>query len=248
MIALLCRGMSLKRYKDMSHMFSKVYLCGRFYKEIRKIGKEHFVGKEIIHVVGRGQSQLRNNYYKKLKVKYVQTTSHSIKKQFCKDDGRSHRDKYPMGIEVRKVPTSLKGRGFPPLSFEVLNRYAGGFNDYKDMCSFLEQSMPKEIKKVAIETRRTRFWPTTGLFGLDLVLNTNDIDKIYIFGLDLYTTLTYARYKSMAEEFTTTIRSDRTELCFYHLKQLIKEFPLVEFCSAAYTNEFKFNFSNWRLI
>ena len=71
MIALLCRGVSLKRYAKMSDMFDKVYICGRFYKEIRKLGKNHFKDKKIIHVVGRGQSQLRNNYYRKLNIKYV---------------------------------------------------------------------------------------------------------------------------------------------------------------------------------
>ena len=248
MIALLGRGKSLKRYAKMSHLFDMVYVCGRFHKEIRKIGLEHFKHKDIIHVTCRGAAELKNNYYNRLNVKYVQTASHSIEKQFCKKNGKKHSKRYPKNIELRKVPDSLKKRGFPPLECRDIEKLCNKFNNYKELCDFLEKTMKKEIKINSKKVRRTRRWPTTGIFGVDLVLNENSVKNIYLFGLDLYTELSFVNYKTRGEEFYTEIDDPTTRLSFYHLNQLVMEFPSVNFFSVSKSKKFDLNLPNWNII
>ena len=96
------------------------------------------------------------------------------------------------------------------------------------------------------ETRRTRYWPTAGAFCIDLVLNENKIKELYLFGIDNYTTLTLVLYKQ--QEFTDVYENSGTKMAFYHLKEMIKEFPDIQFYSAAKSKKFKWDFSNWNLI
>jgi len=247
MIALLARGKSLKRYAEMNHLFDTVYICGRFHKEIRKIGKNYFKHKKIIHVTCRGPAELRNNYYKKLNVKYIQTASHSIEKQFCTRHGKQHSERYPKNIDLRAVPKKMRDRGFPPLECRVIEKFCNKFDDYKKLSIFLEETMPKEIEINGKKTRRSRRWPTTGIFALDLILNEKP-DKVYIFGLDLYTGVSFTNYKNMGEEYHTPIDDATTRLAFYHLRQLVEEFPVVEFKSVSKSKKFNFNLPNWSLI
>lgn len=248
MIAVLGRGNSLKKYAKMSYLFDTLYICGRFHKEIKKIGVEHFKQKRIIHVVSRGPCQLESNYYNILSVKYIQTASHSIKKQFCKEDGKKHSKRYPKNMELRKTPSYMRKRGYPPLSCDVIEKFSRYFNDYKDLCIFLEKQLPKKIKQQGESARRTRYWPTTGVYGVDLALNKKKINKIYLFGIDLYTTLTYSIYRTLGEEFSTSIDTGRTRLGIYHVSQLVKEFSSVEFFSVTKSKKFNFKYNNWHLI
>jgi hypothetical protein len=247
-IAVLGRGSSVKKYKKYSHLFNKVYVTGRFYKEIKKIGIEHFKGKEIIHVVCRGTVPFRNNYYNILNIKSVQTSCHSIKKQFCKADGKQHSNKYPKDMEIKPVPNCMVKRGYPPLSCNTIERYCNKFDNYKNLCDYLEEEFSEEIKKYSKESRRTRYWPTSGVYSLDLALNENKINSIHLFGIDLYTTVSYVMYKSIGEEFSTPIDTGRSRLGIYHVSQLVREFPLIKFYSASKSKKFRFNYSNWYLI
>jgi len=246
-IAVLGRGESLNRYKGMSHLFNKIYICGRFHKEIKKIGVKYFKDKEIIHVTCRGGPPLRNDYYDKLNVKHIQTATHSIKKEFCTRNGKQHSKKFPKDMELKIVPICMADRGYPPLPCDVIEKFCNKFDNYKDLCIFLENKMPKEIKKSGKDSRRTRYWPTTGIFATDLALNENN-ENIYLFGLDLYTNLSFAMYKTIGDEFHTAIETSRTRLAFYHLIQMVKEFSTIEFYSVSQSKKFKFNYDNWHLI
>lgn len=247
-IAVLGRGKSLKRYKKFSNLFDKIYICGRFHKEIKKIGENHFKSKEIIHVAARTSSSLRNDYYNKLNIKYVQTACHSIKKEFCTSNGKQLKNKYPKNIKLKIVPECMKNRGYPPLSCDIIETFCDKFDRYKELCSFIEKKMVDKIKKYGKNSRRTRYWPTIGVFAVDLALNENNINKIYLFGMDFYTTVTFVMYKTICDEFLTPIDTQRTRLAFYHMVQLIKEFPLVEFYSVSKDKKFDFGFKNWNLI
>lgn len=243
-IAVLGRGESLKHYKKYSHMFDKIYLVARFNKEISKIGLEYFKKKKVIHVAARGSHALK--YYNKLNIKHVQTACHSIKKEFCTAGGKHHKDKYPKNVELKIVPECMENRGYPPLHCDIIEKCCSRFDSYKTLCSFLEQTMPLEIKKASKTSRRTRYWPTTGIFALDVALTENRLDKIYLFGLDLYTTLSYIVYKTC--EFDSPIDTPRTRLAFYHMRQLVQEFSEVNFYCASKAKKFKFNYPNWHLI
>ena len=247
-IAVLGRGKSLKRYKKFSSLFDKIYICGRFHKEIKKIGENHFKDKEIIHVAARTSSPLRNNYYNKLNVKHVQTACHSIEKEFCTSNGKQLKNKYPKDIKLEVVPECMKKRGYPPLSCDIIENFCNKFDNYKKLCIFLEKKMIDKIKESGKDSRRTRYWPTTGVFAVDLALSENNIDKIYLFGVDLYTTITLVIYKTICDEFLTPIETQRTRLAFYHITQLVKEFPFVEFYSVSISKKFDFGFENWNLI
>ena len=132
------------RYKN--YPFDKIYISGRFHKEIKKIGKKHFKNKEIIHVAARTSRPLTDGYYKKLNVKYVQTFCH-FWDQFSTSYGKSHIDKYPSLIELKLIPDCMRERGYPPLNYRVLERFCEKFDNYKEMCSFLNKNIPIRILK-----------------------------------------------------------------------------------------------------
>jgi len=245
-VAILGRGISLKEYSNYSHLFKKIYIVGRFYKEIKKIGIKHFEGKEIIHVVSRTDRPLRNNYYEKLNIPYIQTPCHNLKKQFRGSNGKDHLKKFPKDVKLKEVPKCMKERGYPPLSGEDIIDFINKFNNYKELCAFLEKEFPKRIKKIGKLTRRTRYWPTAGVFCIDLILNENKLKNLYLFGLDNYTTLTYILYKS--HEFTDTYENSGTKMAFYHIKEMVKEFSNIQFHSTAKSEKFKWDLPNWNLI
>lgn len=245
-IAVLGRGNSLKEYKKYSHLFDKIYISGRFHKEIKKIGKEHFKNKEIIHVVARTSRPLTDKYYKKLNVKYAQTFCH-FWDQFSTSYGKSHIDKYPSFIELKLIPDCMRKRGYPPLNYRVLERFCKKFDNYKEMCSFLNKNMYDDIRKNEKLIRRTRYWPTVGVYALDLALTENkNIKEIYIFGIDLYSTDSYSRYKNY--EYDSVQDTPLTKLALYHLFQLVKEYNNIKFYSSCVFEKNKLKYSNWNSL
>lgn len=245
-IAILGRGISLKEYFKYSHLFKKIYIVGRFYKEIKKIGISFFEDKEIIHVVSRTDRALRNNYYEKLNIPYIQTACHDLKKQFRNSKGKDLCKKFPKNIKLKEVPVYMRERGYPPLSGGDIINFIKKFNNYKELCVFLENKFPKKIKTIGRLTRRSRYWPTAGAFCIDLVLNENKLKELYFFGIDNYTTLTYSFYKDM--EFSDVYENSGTKMAFYHIKEMIKEFPKVQFYSTAKSKKFKWDLHNWNMI
>jgi len=246
MIAILGRGKSLKQYAKYSYLFDKIYICGRFHKEIKKIGKFHFQNKKIIHVSARTSDPLRNNYYKKLNVEYVQTFCHSLD-QFCTSYGKSHIDKYPKFVKIKTLPKCMDKRGYPPLDFRILEKFSRKFDDYKKLCQFLENKMNDKIKKNVKKVRRTRYWPTVGIFAVDLSLNENELKEIYLFGIDIYSTLSYVQYNTQ-EYLSTENKNPLAKLATYHLYQIAKEFPNIKFYSVSKAKKFNFDLTNWNLI
>jgi len=244
-IAVLGRGYSLKKYKKYSHLFEKIYIVGRFYREIEKLGIKHFKNKKIIHVVSRTDTPLKNNLYKKLNVRYVQICFHSLK-QFIDSHGKDLTKKYPKNVKLKALPECVRDRGYPPLPSEDILKYCSEYDNYKDLCKYLQDEFPNEIKKIQKETRRTRYWPTAGLVAIDVALNENDLDKLYLFGIDNYTNITYVLYK--LNEFKKPYINTSTELVFYHIYQLVKEFPNIQFYSSSPSEKFDFDLPNWYLF
>jgi len=240
-IAVLCRGKSLGEYRNYSHLFEKIYIVARFYKEIKKLGIKHFEDKKIIHVVARTSQPLRYGFYDKLNIPYVQTFCHSLEKEFKSSYGKSHIDKYPKGLPIRIVPPCMRKRGLEPLSAEIIEEYCHDFKSYKKLNAFLKKNKAREI---SLTKRRTRYWPTTGVFALDLALTENKPKEIYLFGLDMYAALTYIQYSQ--QEFRTLMDDNITRLGVYYIKQLVEEYKNVKFYSSS--KVLKFDLPNWNLF
>jgi len=239
MIAVLGRGKSLKKYKKYSHLFDKIYIVGNFYKEIKKMGEKHFEGKKIVHVVSRTDSPLRNDYYNKLN--FIKITTFYYDKELL--DSKLIKKFKKENIKIEKLPKYMEKRGYPSVSRNIILKYSNKYNNYKELCKFLRKKFPKEIKEGTKDSRRSHYWPTTGIYALDLCLIENMPKSVYIFGIDCFKTLTYVVYNF---DFKAKRDTDATRLMFYHIEELVKEFPSINFYSSS--EIIKLNYLNWSLI
>ena len=245
-IAVLGRGKSLKNFRKFSHLFDTLYIVGTFHKEIRKIGIKHFKGKKIIHFVGRSDWGWRNNIDKKLNIIKIQTMYylHQLQGKENKKDFFKRFKKF----EIEFLPDYMKNRGYPLAPREAIVKYSKKYNNYKKLCIFLEVKFKKEIKNGIRDSRRSRYWPTTGIFALDCCLVENNPKKIYIFGIDCFKMRSYVKYeweKANANELGR-IRDSIGKLMPYHIEELVKEFPSTKFYSAS--SVIKLDYKNWNLI
>lgn len=241
-VAVLGRGGSLKKFRKYSYLFDTLYVVGTLHKEINKLRFEHFKGKEIIHIAGRSDWGWRDDLDKKLNITRVQIMyyPHQLKKKKGK---KSFKERFK-DLNISFLPDYMKDRGYPLVSRKKIEKYSKRYDNYKDMCDFLEKEYPDEIKDGIELNNRSRWWPTSGIFAVDLCLVENLPEKIYIFGIDCYETLSYIRYKSWEP---SGLRGDNTEarLMVYHLSELSKEFHDTEFYSSA---PIKIESKNWHSI
>jgi len=238
-IAILGRGISLKSYRKFSHLFEKIYIVGNFYKEIKKIGIKHFKDKEIIHVVSRTDRPLRGNLYKKLNFTKIITLyydkellSSKLIKKFKKEN-----------LEIERLPKYMESRGYPSAPRDIILEYSKKYDNYKDLCKFLRNNFSTEIAEGEKNSNRSHYWPTTGIYAFDLCLVENQSKEIYLFGIDCFQTLSYVIYNF---DFKTARNTDATKLMFYHIEELVKEFPSTNFYSSSQI--VKLNYPNWSMI
>lgn len=241
-VAVLGRGSSLKKYKKYYNFMDKIYLVGNFQKEISEMGKKYFLNKKIVHVVGRGHLGLSKNTYNKLNINSVQTICHKLS-HFVSGGGKKFKKHFPPKMKLKTVPECMKKRGYPPLPLEILHKYISKFDDYKKMVKFLEKKYAN--KKELWAKRRIRYWPITGSYAIDLALTENKVDKLYLFGIDIYLNpdLYYTRYKG---DFTEIVYNLKTDLCLYHINGLVKEYILTIFYSSS--DYVVFDDKNWNNI
>ncbi len=241
-VGVLGRGSSLVNYEKHHQLMDKIYIVGNFQKEIKKMGTKYFLGKKIVHVVGRGHIGLTKDMYRKLGIKSVQTICHTLD-HFCSGGGKKFKKHFPSKMKLKTVPECMVKRGYPPLPLEILHECLNKFDDYKEMCSFLEEKYAN--KKELWATRRVRYWPQTGSYAVDLALTENEVDKLYIYGIDRYQDLSlyFTRYKG---DFEETRHTKNTDFCLYHIGSLVKEYPTTEFYST--TENLSFDYKNWSNI
>ena len=77
-IAILCRGGSVGEFRNYSHLFDKVYIAGRFRREMRKVGKKHFRNKEVVHAAARRELSFLKEQYEMFGKTYCQIPFHSF--------------------------------------------------------------------------------------------------------------------------------------------------------------------------
>jgi len=250
-IAILGRGKSLKKYSKFSYLFNKVYIVGTFHKEIRKIGIKHFKNKEIIHVVGRSDWGWRDDLDKKLNISKVQTMYYLY--QLKKKENKKFIKRFP-NLKIEFLPEYMTNRGFPLVSRENIRKYSRKYNNYKELCFFFEQNFKEEIEEGIKNNGRCRYWPTNGVFAIDLALMENNDKDCYIFGIDALKSPSYVIYnwekkREYNQEKVKNINKNFevvSDLIIYHIKELVKEFTLTEFYSAS--NIIKIDCSNWNII
>jgi hypothetical protein len=263
MIAVLGRGKSLKKYKEFSHLFKKVYIVNSFSKEIDKIGKKHLINKDIIHIAARSKlDSLSRKEYKSLNIKKVLTLCHH-RGQFFTGGGKDCSKFYPKWIDLMMVPDCMKNRGFPLAEWDEILNMVKKFDNYKEVVKFLEENPTKVMKKRKISDRATRRWPTSGSYAVDVALNY-DNDKgqdIYLFGIDFYKTLSLTRPKW---DYQTTVDDKKpmrvgldkmkdnssgmnsVRVMKYFIGELVREFSDVNFYTAC--NLVDYNLKNWSFI
>ena len=150
------------------------------------------------------------------------------------------------------LPEFMSKRGFPVLSKEILEKYSRKYNNYKDMCSFLENNFKNEIKKNIVSNRRSRYWPTTGPYAIDMCLMDESPKEIYIFGIDACYEISFIKYKWEESKYEWKNHKDgrpmtiKEKLIVYYIKELVKEFSNTNFYSASKIIES--DCPNWSLI
>ncbi len=224
MIAVLGRGKSLLKYPRYAKKIQKLYIVNNFEYEIKRLGLGCFVGKEIIHVVGRsGGNVLSKKIYETLGIKKIQSNSFS-ELEFGKE-GR-----YP--VPVSHLPASMSKRGYPPIKWKKILEKAKG-RSYKELMHILPKNYPKE--------KCIRGWPTTGLLAIDLALFTEKPKSLYLFGFDLYRR-SYLVKKNAPYQ---NEENPKSKAMYYHLCQLVEEFSKCKFKCAS---PIKVSRPNWTNI
>ncbi|MHA2023956.1 MAG: hypothetical protein ACTSWQ_09880 [Candidatus Thorarchaeota archaeon] len=216
-LAVLGRGKSLLWYKDHSRMFDKIYIVNDFNREIPMLGAEHFVGREVVHVVGRESSNaLSESIYGDLGIECVQSNCF-LPQNFIRASS------FP--LPVKMLPKSMKKRGYPTLPWDLMHKHTSEHGDYKKLGRFLEATYSAQILEAQKKPIPIRAWPTTGILAIDLALVENAIGEIHLFGFDMYAEdyLVKSNRAYQNSEWT------KSKMMVYHLDQLMKEFMDVKF-------------------
>ena len=240
---VLARGKSLNKFSQFSHLFDTIYIVGNFYKEIKKIGLNYFKDKKIIHIISRTDRPLRNDYEKKLNIIRLQTMYYKHQLVSRKKGKKGLIEKFT-NFKIKFLPEYMKNRGYPLTPRNVIDKYSKKYNNYKDLCCFLENKFEKEIKKGIKDNGRSRYWPTTGIFALDLCLTENNPENFYIFGVDYYLKGSYVTYnweKKVQRDFGIV-----RKLMIYHTSELAKEYSSTSFYCAS--DVIKLKLSNWNVL
>lgn len=252
-IAVLGRGTSLGRYAQFYELFEKVYLVNPFSAEIQKLGRQFFQGKELVHVVSKGiDCRLKQDHYKL----FAKTaTAANITKGVVSPRammGETPTQKIGITRYANFLPLSdaMRERGFPLVGSDdialilktmvdkephlthpaVLRQLEAGFSDV--IAGNNERA-----------TSTTRFWPTTGLFAIELALVTDAPDEIHLFGFDCYQNGTDAYFIGRHKSHQT---ADAQKVMKYYLRHLVQEFNATLFRSADEQPHIKE--ANWETI
>ncbi len=244
-VAVLGRGESLQKFAKFSDLFDTIYMIGTFHKEIKKIGLKHFKNKKIIHLVGRSDWGWKNNVDKDLNIIRVQTMYYPY--QLKRKKGKKGILEKFKNFKIGFLPDYMKNRGFPHVDRPILEKYSKEYDNYEELCSFLENTFKDNIEMNIKNVKRHRYWPTTGIFALDLCLIENMPEKIYLFGIDAMKTFSFIRYNWEPNYIRANGKGAITsKLMIYYIKVLLKEFYLTKFYSASH--KIKIKSSNWVLI
>lgn len=219
-IAVLGRGTSLTKYRQNYQKFEKIYIANPFTQEIHKVGTQCFEGKELVHVVSAGVDcrlpQRQYNLFSKLTI-----TGNAMHK-------RAFSIKY---YRFQPLPEFMTTRGFSLMGCEAIVAMLCDQPDitHEALIEQLDTKHADAIEKInAVARISKRYWPTTGMYAIDLALMSDTPKEIYLFGFDFFTndeSYFIGRRKSHQSQ-------DAKDVMRYYLKKLVKEFPDTTFYSA----------------
>lgn len=237
-IAICGRGTSLRRYAQFSQLFDKIYLVNPFSAEIEKLGRQHFKGKELTHVVSRGNDcRLKLDHYALFnKI----TTTANITKGITPP--RALRGEVPTQrigsfryINFKSMPDAMKKRGFPLVGWEEVTSILQQTTKHADVIKQLETQFA-EVIDANIErasssenTSTTRCWPTTGIFAIELALISDSPQEVYLFGFDCFQKGTDSYFIGRRKSHQP---KSAQEVMKYYLKYLVHAFGATQFHSA----------------
>lgn len=162
-VAVLGRGKSLVEYPKYSHLFDKIVLVNPFSREIDSLGEEHFSGK-LLHVICKAlDCRLTDAHYRLFSE--VVTTANG------------------------KLPPSPWQSKYP--NFQLFDMTEHGFpnSDELDMLlihAFLDEGIELDRILEKFPKSKKRWWPTTGIFAIDLALELYYPQDVFLFGFDCY--------------------------------------------------------------
>lgn len=220
-IAVLERGTSLRKFRQHHSKFNKIYLVNPFNQEISQIGVECFQGKELVHVVSGGTDcrlhQRQYNLFSKLTI----------------IGNAMHKRAFPIKYyRFQPLPEFMKKRGFPLVGCDsmlaILNNQPNITHD-----DLIEQLNTEHADAIAVRnakaTASIRYWPTTGMFAIDLALMSEKPTEIHLFGFDFFINGSNSYFIGKKKSHQTKNAQDVMK---YYLKKLVKEFPDTTFYSA----------------
>ncbi len=238
-IAVLGRGTSLGRYAQFSHLFDKIYLTNPFIGEIEKLGEEHFKGKELVHVVSKGNDcRLKQDQYALFsKITVTANIITCVERPVALFDGTPTQSiagiRY---INFQVMPEPMRERGFPLIGWDDV---ALILRNMGDLTGVTHEAIVRYVEAgfsdvIAANNERsettTRCWPTTGMFAVELALVMDSPEKIHLFGFDCFQKGTDSYFIGRQKSRQT---KDALEVMTYYLRHLVKEFTATTFHSAA---------------
>lgn len=245
-VAVLGRGKSLGRFKDYSHLFDTVYMVGTIYKEVRKIGVKHFQNKKITHLVGRSDWGWRGGVEKKLNIIRVHMPYYPHELP-TKKGKKSYAEKYK-NFKLEFLPEIMENRGYPVAPREAILKYSAKYGR-EELCKYLEENFKKEIADEVKKSLRSRYWPTTGSYAIELALRENNPKELYLFGIDIFKTDSFIKYSWEPKGLRLKVDKNMpvvAKLMTYNLKELVKEFQSTQFLSSYDTIDG--DYPNWRVL
>ena len=220
MIAILGRGSSLSKYVYHYQLIDKIYIVNNFNKEIDILGIDKFKGKEIINVMGRGPNELTLSNYKQLNVKHV---------QFNRMDISEIKNKSKIPVPIKPLPSSLLKKGFPPLDWNIYLDNKDKFENCEDMCQHIETEFSKKIRKNIRKSKCHRAWPTTGILAIDLAIEENEVEELYLFGFDLYSD----HYMIKKNSDYQNKDWDKSKMMLFYIENICKKYDFIRFYNSS---------------
>lgn len=249
-IAVCGRGISLRRYAQFSHLFDKVYLTDPFSAEIQKLGVQHFKGKELVHVVSKGNDcRLKQDQYALFaKASTVANITKAIQSPKAMPDGTpTQRIGSFRYINFKPMSESMRERGFPLVGWNdvtLVLRNAEAISDHAAILGQLEAGFSDVIAaNNERATSTTRCWPTTGIFAIELALVDDSPEEIHLFGFDCFQNGTDSYFIGKRKSHQTR---DAQEVMKYYLNHLVQDYAATEFHSAD--EQPNITEANWRII
>jgi len=245
-LAILGRGATLEQYAQYAHLFEKIYLVNPFTEEITKLGDKYFKGKQLVHVVSRGNDcRMRKEQYELFSEYIITGNITNVRARGLPGYAPTTAVGSINYVHFQPIPECMKDRGFPLVIWNDITAILHKMPDlsYEELIKQIEVDYSDVIAaNLARATSTTRCWPTTGMFAIDLALMLEHPTVVYLFGFDFYqnTDLYFIGKKKSHQT------KEAQELMEHYLRHLVREFHDATFRSVDQHSEI--TEPNWEIL